>query len=123
MSYYMHDVPGRLRIKTPVLKRNEQVAYTVRKCLGTIEGVATIDINSITGSLLVNYNPKKVRAAEIVAELTRRGLFDPARAVSNDEYVRGAVTRAGNVFTKALTGSFVEGALEGTGLSFLAILL
>lgn len=123
MSYYLHDVPGRLRIKTPLLKRNEQAAYAVRKALGTIQGVATVDINTITGSLLVNYNPKAVRSGEIVAELTRRGFFDPERAVNNDEYVRGAVTRAGNVFTKALTGSFVDIALEGTGLSFLAILI
>lgn len=123
MSFYMHDVPGRLRVKTPMLKRNEQAAYDVRKVLGTIQGVATIDINPTTGSLLVNYNPKAVRSAEIVAELKRKGYFDPARAVNNDDYVRGAVTKAGNVFTRALTGSFVDVALEGTGLSFLSILL
>ncbi|HMK43429.1 MAG TPA: cation transporter, partial [Dissulfurispiraceae bacterium] len=83
MSYYIHDLPGRLRIKTPLLKRNEQAAYDVKKFLGTINGVATIDINPTTGSLLVNYNPRAIRSELIIAELKRKGYFDPELAISN----------------------------------------
>lgn len=123
MSFYMHDLPGRLRVKTPILKRNEDAAYEVRKLLGTLKGVATVEINSTTGSLLVNYNPQAIRSEQIVSELKRKGYFDPERAVNNDEYVRGAVTKAGNAVSKVFTGAFVDVALEGTGLSFLTILL
>jgi len=56
MSYYMHNVPGRLRIKSPLLKRNNDAGDELKKALSTIQGVAAVDFNPTTGSLLVNYN-------------------------------------------------------------------
>lgn len=123
MSYYIHNVPGRLRIKSPSIKKNENVANELKKALSTMPGIATADINLITGSLLVNYNPKSVSYKDILSMLERKGYFDPARATSTDQYVNKALSKAGNMVTKAVFGAVVERAFEGSALSLLAVLL
>jgi copper chaperone CopZ len=123
MSYYMHNVPGRLRIKSPVIKNNKNVANELKKTLSTLYGVATVDINLTTGSLLVNYNYKVVKHTDIVDILQRKGYFDASKAVSNDEYIQRAASKAGALIGKSIFGTFAGRALEGTPLSFLAILI
>lgn len=123
MSYYIHNVPGRLRIKSPVIKNNKNVADELKKSLSTLHGVATVDINLTTGSLLVNYNPKAVKHMDIVDVLQRKGYFDISKALTNDEYLQKAASKAGNIVGKSIFGTFAGMALEGTPLSFLAILI
>lgn len=123
MSYYIHNVPGRLRVKSPLLKRNENSAYALRKLLGTVSGIATIDINLTTGSLLVNYNPRAVRHTDIVRLLETKGYIDASKAMNNDQYINSAASKAGQIIGKAVFGVFVDKAFEGSALSLLAILI
>lgn len=123
MSYYMHNVPGRLRIKSPVIKKNENAADDLRKLLSTMNGVATVDTNPITGSLLIHYNHKTLKHDAILAMLQRKGYFDISKAQTSDEYLQKAASKAGNIIGKSIFGTFAGMALEGTPLSFLAILI
>ncbi len=123
MSYYMHNVPGRLRIKSPVIKNNKNVADELKKSLSTLHGIATVDINLTTGSLLVNYNSKSVKHMDIVDILQRKGYFDASKAATNDEYLHSAASKAGALIGKSIFGTFAGMALEGTPLAFLAILI
>jgi copper chaperone CopZ len=123
MSYYMHNVPGRLRIKSPVIKNNKNVADELKKTLSMLHGIATVDINLTTGSLLVNYNSMSVKHTDIVDILQRKGYFDASKAVNNDEYLHKAASKAGAVIGKSIFGAFAGMALEGTPLAFLAILI
>lgn len=123
MSYYIHDVPGRLRVKSPAVKKNQDAANDVRKALSTMNGIATVDINLVTGSILVNYNSKTVQQKDIISLLQRKGYFDAAKAVTNDQYIQGVASRAGSVVGKALFGTFVEKALEGSALSLITFLI
>ncbi len=123
MSYYVHNVPGRLRVKTPVVKRNKEVADEIRKILSTIHGIATVDINLTTGSILINYNPKTADDKDIVNTLQRKGYFDTSKALTNDQYIQTAASRAGSLIGKAIFGTFVESALEGSALSLITLLI
>jgi copper chaperone CopZ len=123
MSYYIHKVPGRLRVKTPVVKRNQEAADEIRKILSTMNGIATVDINLTTGSILINYNPKTVEDKDIVNTLQRKGYFDTSKALTNDEYLQKAASRAGSLVGKAIFGTFVESALEGSALSLITLLI
>ena len=123
MSYYIHKVPGRLRVKTPVVKRNKEVADEIRKTLSTVNGIATVDINLTTGSILINYNPKTVEDKDIVNTLQRQGYFDTSKALTNDEYLQKAASRAGSLVGKAIFGTFVESALEGSALSLITLFI
>jgi copper chaperone CopZ len=123
MSYYMHNVQGRLRIKSPVIKNNKNVADELKKSLSTLYGVATVDINLTTGSLLVNYNHKVIKHDAVVDILQRKGYFDPSKALTNDEYLHKAASKAGTVIGRSIFSTFTGMALERTPLSFLAILI
>jgi len=123
MSYYIHNVPGRLRVKTPVVKRNKDVADEIRKTLSTINGIATVDINLTTGSILINYNPKAIQDGDIVSALQRKGYFDTSKALTNDQYIHKAASRAGDIVGKVIFGTFVDKALEGSALSLITFLI
>ena len=123
MSYYMHNVPGRLRVKSPLLKRNPAAADDVRKALSSIQGVATVDFNLVTGSLLVNYNHKTTRHVDIIGLLERRGYFDRRRAETNEGYIHAAAEKTGRFVGKAALGMAIEKAFEGSALSLISLLI
>jgi hypothetical protein len=123
MNCYVHNVPGRLRIKNPLFK-NSSVHYDVQKALVNMgHGIGTADFNLTTGSLLVHYDPAEIHHQDILNVLERAGFYHPEKKVTNDQVIHQATTKAFNVVTKAVTGAFIETALQGTGLSFLAILI
>jgi hypothetical protein len=123
MSYYFHSTPGRLRIKSPVIRKNENACYEVRKLLGATSGIATIDINPAIGSLLINYNPKALKSADIINLLHNNGYYDKFKAVTQDQYIQDAASKAGEFIVKTVAGSVLGTALEGTPLSGLAVFI
>jgi copper chaperone CopZ len=123
MAYYMHNVPGRLRVKSPVFKRNPNASDDLKKILSSVRGIATVDINPTTGSLLINYNHHIVKHDEIIHLLQRKGYFDASKAATNDEYLHRAASKAGSIIGRSIFGTFAGLALEGTPLAFLAVLI
>ncbi|MEW6587299.1 MAG: HMA2 domain-containing protein [Nitrospirota bacterium] len=123
MSHYIHNVPGRLRVKSPVVKKNTDAAVEIRKILSAMNGIATVDINLTTGSVLINYNLAAVQYKDIVGMLQRKGYFDTSKAITNDQYIQRAASKAGNIVGKAIFGTFVEKAFEGSALSFITLLI
>lgn len=93
--FYIHHVPGRVRIISEVIKRNPQAAGEVRKLLSTLAGVCTAQVNLTTGSILIYYNQKAVNVLDIVDLLERKGYFDRKKTISNDEYFRDGFSKAG----------------------------
>jgi hypothetical protein len=86
-------------------------------------GIGTVDFNTTTGSLLINYNPTEIQHQDILNALAVAGFYHPDKTITNDQVIHQATAKAFNVLTKAVSGAFIETALQGTGLSFLAILL
>jgi copper chaperone CopZ len=123
MSYYVHQIPGRLRIKSPSIKGNHQEALTVEGHLKRMEGIKSTAVNTLTGSVVVNYDSRMVTDREIISRLTDMGHFNPAQAKTSDEYIQGAFSTAGEIVWKAFFGSFVDVALAGTPISFVSVLI
>jgi cation transport ATPase len=123
MSYYMHNVQGRLRVKSPLLKRNDAAANELKMALSTIQGIAAVDFNPTTGSLLINYNHRKTNHEDIISLLERKGYFDRKKAITNDKYLHRAAERTGHVIGKAALGMAIEKAFEGSALSLLGLLI
>ncbi len=122
MSYYVHQVPGRLRIKSPSIKGNQKEAVVVEDLLKRMEGIKSSAVNTLTGSVVVNYDSRWYRP-EIISRLTDLGHFNPAQAKTSDEYIQGAFSAAGEIVWKAFFGSFVDAALAGTPISFVSVLM
>ena len=94
MSYYVHHVPGRLRVKSPLIKNNETVAAAVKQLLRAVNGVDSVDVNLTTGSCLVNYCPHTTNNGEIICALQDEGYFDLSRAMTNDQYIEYMASKA-----------------------------
>ncbi len=123
MNHYVHNVPGRLRLRNTLFK-NSAVHYDVQKVLVNMgHGIGTADFNTTTGSLLINYDPKEINHEDILNALELAGFYHPDKMVTNDQVVHHMTAKAFKLVSKTVSGAFIESALEGTGLSFLAILL
>jgi len=73
MTYYLHVLPGKIRIRTSVLQQNEVGAFSVNKCLNSITGVFLVEISTLTGSILVHYEPNRVSSQTILSKLAQDG--------------------------------------------------
>jgi len=104
---YIHNVPGRVRIKNDILKGNPDSVDAIRKALSTIMGIGTVDINLTTGSILVHYNPKLTNCEEISRLLENRGFFDRSKVVTNDEYLNEKVSKVMETLLMAVAGALV----------------
>jgi hypothetical protein len=122
MNYYIHTTPGRLRLKNPLFKSKNTHDH-IKMLLSGLIGIATIDLNSITGSLTVHYNASQINDKDIINTLQRAGYFDETKALSNDQYIHTAASKAGKVLGKAALGVFVDKALEGSALSLISLLI
>ena len=123
MSYYVHNIPGRLRIKTPILKGDPETAEDVRKLLEAVVGVDSTAVRTLTGSVIVNYNSKTIDSRTILEILERKGYFDASKVVTKEDHMETAITKAGGIIGKALFGLFLEEAFEGSALSLLTVLI
>lgn len=77
MTHYIHHVPGRLRIKSPHLKRNAQAAHQARQYMEQVDGVLASEVNPVTGSLLIHYDAQRVGAQTLLNSLRGLGYVPP----------------------------------------------
>ncbi|HEY7554803.1 MAG TPA: hypothetical protein VIH18_08335 [Candidatus Binatia bacterium] len=107
MSNYIHSIPGRLRIKSAAIKKNRVEAAKVQALLASVSGIQSLHVNLLTGSVLVCYNSKEIAESRILFTLSQAGYFDPKKAVTHDDLLHSALTRAGKTI-----GSLAVGTLE-----------
>jgi hypothetical protein len=55
MSHYIHDLPGRLRVRIPCLKSRKRNCLEVEEILAAMPGVIAARANVLTGGVLVCY--------------------------------------------------------------------
>jgi hypothetical protein len=119
MPYYVHDVPGRLRIKIPSLKRNAIGARKLRALLSRVDGVCSATVNQMTGSILVNYDKNVTHSSELLMLLNRQGYIDAEKVTPSEQMIDREMKKLGKVASKALVGIVLDRALQGSPLSIL----
>jgi len=123
MSYYMHELPGRIRIKIPVLKRNPQEATRLQIFLEEITGVESASINTVTGSVLIRFDEAAINPHEIMHLLTREGYIDLAKLITSRQDSEDGFSRAWALASRALLGLVIGKAFEGSPLTLLTALI
>lgn len=119
MEYYIHHVPGRLRVRIPEIRRNPKTVGVVQSLLD-IYGVDDIKVNHLTGSIIVKFDPQITSAEKLLKLLNENELFDSTRAITCDQKIQRVSDRAASKFSRAVFGYAVGKALEARGLSLLA---
>jgi hypothetical protein len=54
----VHHIPGRLRVRIPRSKRHPHLLHELRDFVSGLGGVERVEINPVTGSVLVHYHPE-----------------------------------------------------------------
>lgn len=119
MSYEVHAVPGRLRIKIPNMRRNIRLAQEVNHRLNGLFGVESTSANTLTGSVIVCYDAEVVSSSTILTFLSREGYVDSTKTVSEEQPADDTFARASEVACKALLGLALDHAFKGSPLSIL----
>ncbi len=119
MSSYVHNVPGRIRVKIPILRNNKESALEIQAILDDIEGVQEVSVNTVSGSIVVRYDFEILGHWEILEVLEDNGYFDISYLEANDSHFKRRRSKAGEAVGKALFGWAIGKAFEGSSLSIL----
>lgn len=63
----VHAIPGRIRFRMEKLKGNPALAAETAELISTLEGVEQVKTNAHTGSILINYDPSRIKSFSFVA--------------------------------------------------------
>lgn len=69
MAQYIHHVPGRLRVKLTLLKRNDAQAADLHVLLEALLGIHKINVNPVTGSVTIHYEQGMITPQAIMQVL------------------------------------------------------
>jgi copper chaperone CopZ len=123
MAHYIHHVPGRLRVRTQLLKRDENRARAAEQIVQAIYGVTSARANALTGSITVNFQRDVVSADTVLETLAARGYYEPGKARHADGQLHDLAARAGDAAGKALFGLVFEKAVERSAMALIGALL
>ncbi len=117
MEYYRHEIPGRLRIRVPSLKKNPRNIRELKAVTKGLPGINSISVNTITGSVVFLYNPESMSSHEILSLLTQEGFLDQRATGDTGRHSKRVLDQIGAGATKALVGLVLNRVLEGSPLS------
>lgn len=123
MTAYFHSVPGRLRIRTPLLKTNPGLANGIKTAVTTLPGIDDISVNPTTGSVVTYYDPERIGPDEIMAFFSANKWIDGRNLVPHDRYVNENLSKVGARLGRVLFSWAVGKTLEANGLSLIAALI
>jgi cation transport ATPase len=132
MSFYYHSTSGRLRLKSLTIKHNHPKAEEVKTLFKEVVGVKQTEVNALTGSVLIHYDPEAVEAPELLAVFKKNGFANGHKEhrLSNSHYAKATyrremptATQLGEKLGEALFYLAIDRALEASHLSFLTFII
>src|SRR5262245_8962451 len=63
---YQHDLPGRLRVRSSLFRRNPDRATAIKNSLESAEGVRSVAVNVVTGSVTVYYDRHRTSSGALL---------------------------------------------------------
>jgi len=121
--HYCHSIPGRLRVKIPLLKKNVPAAETFEKIVKRNQGVSSVSVNTVTGSAIVLYDYRATSPDELLAAMDGAGYLTRGKVISSDEYMRDAAVKAGEKVGKVILSVCLDQIFAGTSLSLITAIL
>jgi hypothetical protein len=111
-----------LRVKIARLQGNSGFGLVIREDLRLLGGVTDVDVNEMTGSLIVHYDRRRVSIAEIWRLLHRAGLVAPI-SVESPQGFRQAEVEGAEKLAERFIGFVLEKAIELSARALLAQLV
>lgn len=123
MTHYVHHVPGRLRVKTPVLKRQEHRAREIKSYLESIEGVFDVDVSTVTGSVVIKYDAARVSLVVLLNSVRDLGLVHHDHVAHSHATVVSAGVPLSNNVANTFLNKLFETALEKSAIALIAAVI
>ena len=125
MTHYVHHVPGRLRVRSPALKRQEFKAREVREYMSAIEGVWEVEVNSVTGSVVIRYDTERVSSTTLLHSLCNLGLVAQHHlpAVKGRHPVQSAGSPLAGSVAQTFVNKIIEAAIERSAVALVAAVI
>jgi hypothetical protein len=92
----VHHIPGRLRVRLPHARRDPQLLGELGDFIRGVGGVHAVEVNPITGSILVHYHPESQTEIESLLRRTQEqsGLgLDEAPALTEADELMEKIER------------------------------
>lgn|SRR5512139_1358323 len=64
-----HVLPGRVRLRVSTIKGNRGIAEQMRAAFCSVPGITGLSYNTITGSVLITYDTRRIVAGDAVQRL------------------------------------------------------
>ena len=121
---YLHSTPGRMRIRVSGRRGDDRFSLEIEKLLGHHPGVEEVRANSLTGSVLILFDPGRTDDRRILAALEHAGLvgdlITPERAPVT---AAGVTAQIGVAIGKELVKAVLAQAVGKSPVGLLLTLL
>ena len=120
MNPYVHHTPGRLRIKSPLLKRNPQEAAHAIGLVKSQEGVVSCTVNTVTGSMLILYEQARLQSETLLLALVDRGYIESPNAIRPaDRSLQKTLSNVGELVIKSMAMAVLEQIARRSALALM----
>ena len=123
MNDYLHHVPGRLRVRSDRLRRNQKAASEIRVFLGALDGIVDFSHNPVTGSVTVLYDRANFDPAAFMLWLRDRSYIGVEPSLNTRSALERSARGAGKKIGGAVLGMIVEKLLEQTARAMIAAVI
>lgn len=120
--YFIHDIPGRLRVKIEYLKNHPERLKELSDLLGA-NGVRSVKSNALTGSTVVEYDPNIITSRHLMGILKDNGYAIEARPAGATPGARGNGEEMALKVGKAALSWLAGQVLEANGLGLIAVFI
>jgi copper chaperone CopZ len=110
MKYYIHYVPGRIRIETPLIRDNSRKGEEFEAVIKGIKGISDVEIHTITGSAVIHFDEKEINCEQIIGVLEKHKYFCLSEAETVDNLVERITRKVGEV-AEAVVIDSIEGGI------------
>ena len=100
MSDYIHDIPGRLRVKIKAVRGNPSLGNQIEGLLAGAWGITSVSVRTTTGSVVVTYDPQILDANRILNFLAEHGHIQVTNLPASHPSLRTAFHRLTEVIIK-----------------------
>jgi hypothetical protein len=122
---YLHHIPGRIRVRTTGVKHNPVGAGALKEYLQSLKGVERVDVNTLTGSVLIYYRTAVTDGNRLIALMCERKWITTRYAQSAQAALKPAPRPLGieRAFARAILGCLAEAAIERSLIAIAAAVL
>jgi copper chaperone CopZ len=93
------------------------------KTILDIRGTERVEVNPLTGSVVITYDAAVINSQELFNVLQHHGFYSEGRAITLDAQIQQASHKAARKVGRAFFGWAVGRVLEDSGLAFIAALI